>query len=92
MRHGGPQPHGRQLRAAFDGEVAQIFFLPNEEIEVRVVLPDNERHNLATLENFPIITPSNDHVPLGTVVKLSYRAAPDIILHTNTRKTVNVSI
>jgi len=82
---------GSQLRAAFNGQLVQIFHLPNEEIEVRVMLPDNERDRLTTLEQFPIITRANEFVPLGTVVKLSYRRAPDVILHTDTKLTVHVT-
>lgn len=41
---------GRQLRAAFDGQLVQIFQDGDDEVEVRVMLPDSERNTLATLE------------------------------------------
>jgi multidrug efflux pump subunit AcrB len=47
---------GRQLRAAYDGRVAQIFQDGDDEIEVRVVLPDRERYNLASLGDLEIMT------------------------------------
>ncbi len=81
---------GRQLRAAFNGEIAQIFHLPNEEIEVRVVLPERERNSLSTLEQFPIVTSAGQTVPLGTVVKLRYRRGPDVLLHTDTKLSIHV--
>ena len=42
---------GEQLRSAYDGRIAQIFQHEGEEIEVRVVLPDRERNDIASLEN-----------------------------------------
>lgn len=82
---------GRQLRAAFNGRIAQIFHEPDEEIEVRVMLPDQERYRLSTLEQFPIIIPNGRTAPLGTVVTLNYRRAPDILLHTDTKLGVHIT-
>ena len=50
---------GRQLRAAYDGQLAQIFQDDGEEIEVRVMLPDDERYNLASLENIGLKLPTS---------------------------------
>lgn len=82
---------GRQLRSAFNGRVAQIFHEPNEEIEVSVMLPDNERNRLSTLENFPIVVGPNRTVPLGTVVDLRFRRGPDVLLHTDTKLGVHIT-
>jgi len=41
----GIESVGRQLRAAFDGHLTQIYQEGDDEIEVRVVLPDNEHYN-----------------------------------------------
>ena len=45
---------GQQLRAAYDGRIAQIFQHEGEEIEVRVVLPDRERNDIASLDNLAV--------------------------------------
>lgn len=82
---------GRQLRAAFNGEIVQIYHEPNEEIEVRVMLPDEQRDNIASLDQLPIVTPGNEAVPLGTVLKLNYHRSPDVLKHTNTKLTVHVT-
>jgi multidrug efflux pump subunit AcrB len=71
--------------------LAQIFHEPNEEIEVRVRLPDSERNQQATLEQFPIIVPGGRSVPLHTVVNFKYRRAPDVLLHTDTKLAVHVT-
>lgn len=82
---------GQQLRAAFNGEIAQIFHEPNDEIEVRVMLPDNERYNFHTLNRLPILTPQGKIVPLDNVIDLTYRKGFDILRHKNNVPTVTVS-
>jgi multidrug efflux pump subunit AcrB len=81
---------GRQLRAAFDGYLAQIFHEAEEEVEVRVVLPDAERHKLAILEDLTVILPGGDAVPLGSVVELTARQGFDAVRRTGAQRTVNV--
>jgi len=82
---------GRQLRAAFNGEIAQIFHIPNEEIEVRVMLPDKQRYHLAALEHLPIVTAKNEVVPLSNVVRLTVQRGLNVLRHTNTELTANVT-
>lgn len=82
---------GQQLRAAFNGQLAEIYHETNDEIEVRVMLPDKQRFSLATLEHYPIITSGGEAVPLGSIVDLSYRSGPDVLLHTDTKLTVHIT-
>jgi multidrug efflux pump subunit AcrB len=82
---------GRQLRAAYDGRVAQIFQDGDDEIEVRVVLPDSERHNLASLGDLKILTPAGGSVPLFTVLDVTTRRGFDILRHTDRKLSVRVS-
>lgn len=82
---------GRQLRAAFDGAIAQIFHLDEDEIEVRVTLPDNERDRNRTLEEFPLILPDGSAVPLSEVVRFQSRQGLDKLNHTNGQLNVVVS-
>jgi multidrug efflux pump subunit AcrB len=82
---------GSQLRAAFDGAIAQIFHLDEDEIEVRVTLPDNERDYNRTLEQFPLILPDGSSVPLSEVVRFSSRQGLDKLNHTNGQLNVVVS-
>jgi multidrug efflux pump subunit AcrB len=81
---------GVQLRAAFNGHIAQIYHVPNEEIEVRVILPDNERNQLATLRHYPIVTPKGNTVPLETVADISFKQSPELIRHSDTELAVRV--
>ena len=64
---------GAQLRAAFEGELVQIFQDAGDEIEVRVLLRDQERDTLSALETLPIILANGETVPLSDVARLTYR-------------------
>ena len=82
---------GRQLRAAYDGRVAQIFQDGDDEVEVRVVLPDHERHSLASLGDLKIMTPGGASVPLFTVLEVSTRRGFDILIHKNRKLSARVA-
>lgn len=81
---------GRQLRAAFDGRLAQIYQDGLDEIEVRVVLPDGERHRMASLERFAIMLPDGRGLPLGTVAELVSRQGFEALRHADGLLAVNV--
>ena len=82
---------GEQLRAAYDGRVAQIFQHEGEEIEVRVVLPDRERHDIASLDNLAVALPGGGVMPLLTAVDIETRRGFDILRHENGRLAVRIS-
>ena len=64
---------GAQLRAAFEGDLVQIFQDQGEEVEVRVLLTDQERNAISSLETLPVVLANGDTVPLSDVARLSYR-------------------
>lgn len=81
---------GRQLRAAFDGQLVQIFQDGDDEVEVRVMLPDAERNTLATLEDFMIRLPSGGSAPLSSVVEFEARRGFDVLRHAQGQLAVHV--
>ncbi len=81
---------GQQLRAAFDGAIAQIFHLGEDELEVRVTLPDQERHSMDILENLPVVANDGETVPLGEVVSFQSRKGIEKLNHTDGRLAVTV--
>lgn len=85
-----PQELTRQLGAAFDGRVAQIFNQDQEEVEVRVMLPDAQRRSLATLNQLPISTPSGNSVPLSEVATIHSKKGLEILRHQNGQLSVKV--
>ena len=82
---------GEQLRAAYDGYVAQIFQHEGEEIEVRVVLPDRERYDIASLDNIAIALPGGGAMPLRTALDIEPRRGFDTLRHYNGQLSVQVS-
>lgn len=82
---------GRQLRAGYDGQVAQIYQDGDEEVEVRVMLSDNERHRLASLQDFAIVPPSGRAVPFSDVVSVTTRQGFETLRHTDGRLSVLVT-
>ena len=72
---------GQQLRAAFDGHLVQIFQEHEDEIEVRVMLPDQERYRLASLENFMLQLPNGTRIPFPTAVNITTRRGFEAIRH-----------
>ncbi len=81
----------RQLRSAYDGRIAQIFQDGDEEVEVRVMLPDRERHNLLSLDSLSIALGSGDKVPLPTVVDIRTRRGFETLRHLDGQLSVRVS-
>ena len=72
---------GQQLRAAFEGNLVQIFQDANDEIEVRVMLPDYERYNLALLDDFSLKLPNGSSIPFSTAVKIRTQRGFEAIRH-----------
>ena len=82
---------GRQLRTALDGQLLQIFYDSDEEIEVRIMLPANERKFQSILERLPIITASGNSLLLSNVVLLSSHQGLELLRHTDTKLGVHVT-
>ncbi len=82
---------GAQLRAAYSGARVQIFNEQDTEVEVRAMLPEDERDSLASLQRFPVRTPDGTFVPLTNVATLYNRRGIDIIRHSDSQLAVAVS-
>ena len=82
---------GGQLRAAYDGHLAQIFQHEGEELEVRVVLPDAERHDPASLGNLSVSLPDGGSLPLLSAVEIEPGRGFAVLRHFNGRLAVEVS-
>ncbi|MEE4185707.1 MAG: efflux RND transporter permease subunit [Gammaproteobacteria bacterium] len=82
---------GAQLRAAFDGELVQLFQDSGEEIEVRIRLAEGERDTLRVLDAVPVIAPSGESSSLANVASLSYKSGFDSLLHAGGQLAVTVT-
>ncbi|GAB4223646.1 MAG: efflux RND transporter permease subunit [Gammaproteobacteria bacterium] len=79
-----------QVRAAYSGRVAQVYYLPNEELEVRVLFPRAFRDSLTSIQSLPIKTADQQSVPLSLIAHLEKRSGFDMLLHTNGQLSINV--
>jgi multidrug efflux pump subunit AcrB len=86
-----PEMVGEQLRGGFFGSLAIRQLRGNNETEVRVKLPEAERADFASLENFTIRTPAGAEVPLLDVTEVTYTEAFSSITRRNGRRVVTVS-
>nr|WP_274599888.1 efflux RND transporter permease subunit [Chromatium okenii] len=82
---------GRQLRAAFDGYLAQLVQVGQDELEVRVLLPRAERTRLDVLEQLLIRVADGSFVPLPTVAQWETRRGFEALRHADGRLAVEVS-
>ena len=81
---------GRQLRTAYDGRRIQIFQDGDTELEVRLLLPEEERTDLRRIEQFPIKAPGGEMLPLTAVADLVARRGIDAIHHHDMERTLHV--
>ena len=79
-----------QLSDALFGNLSQIFIRGRDEIEVRVMLPDDERHSLATLDSLQLRLPGGGFMPLTTAVRLEPHQGFEILRHYNGRLSATV--
>lgn len=82
---------GRQMRNAFAGKLAQIYYQGRDEVEVRLRRPDSERENLAALLDTQIRLPDDSIVPLQSVVELDSRRGFEVVRHYNGELAVSVT-
>jgi multidrug efflux pump subunit AcrB len=82
---------GTQLRAAFDGYLAQLVQVGQDELEVRVLLPRDERTRLDALEKLRIRVPDGQFVPLDTVADWETRRGFEALRHADGRLAVEVT-
>lgn len=86
-----PRRLAAELRGFFDGALVQRFQDGLEEVEVRVMLPANERHNPLTLERLFIPLPTGDWVPLDHVADFTGQPGFETLRHADARLAVHVS-
>ncbi|RMF98552.1 MAG: efflux RND transporter permease subunit [Gammaproteobacteria bacterium] len=82
---------GAQLRAAFQGELVQVFQDRGDSVEVRVLVSDPERDRLATLDTLPIRLPSGETTPLSDVATLDYRRGFESLRRNGGELSVQIS-
>ncbi len=67
------------IRIATLGDIDQNvakFSLSDRQIPIRVMLPENARRDLSTIENLPVATATGGSVPLKAVAEIRFGAGP----------------
>ncbi len=82
---------GRQLRAAFDGSLSQLVQVGRDELEVRVLLPREERSRLDVFERITVSLPDGRFAPLASVASWESRRGFEALRHAQGRLAVEVS-
>jgi multidrug efflux pump subunit AcrB len=82
---------GRQLRNAYQGAVALRQQRGNNEVTVRVRLPEEQRISEFNVESFLVTTPAGVFVPLREVATIERGRAYTSITRRDGRRTVTVS-
>ncbi|MFP4606722.1 MAG: efflux RND transporter permease subunit [Thiohalospira sp.] len=81
---------GGQLRAAYAGHLTQIFNRGQDEVEVRVGLPDAVQDDTGALGWLPVRLPEGGMAPLDSVVELETERGFEAIRHAEARLAVHV--
>lgn len=80
------------IRIATIGDIDQNaakFSLSDRQIPIRVLLAEDSRRSLATLENLPVPTSRGTTVPLKSVAKISFGSGPtELRRYNQTRRVV----
>ena len=81
----------RQLRAAFDGYLVQELSDGYDDIEVRLMLPDEERNSLAGLAAMTIILPNGRSESIDNLATISAERGFEAIRHSDGKLAVTVT-
>ncbi|MBK1735139.1 acriflavin resistance protein [Halorhodospira abdelmalekii] len=80
-----------QVRDAFAGHLAQVYHEGQDEIEVRVRLPQQARSHFSSLSDLQIRTPDGALLPLSSVVDFEVRRGFEVVRHYDGALTVTVA-
>ena len=81
------------IRIATQGEIDQNaakFSLSDRQIPIRVMLDQNSRTSLSTIENLPVPTADGGSVPLKVVAEVSFGAGPSVLRRYNQNRRVAI--
>ncbi len=79
-----------QVRQAFHGVDIQTLQRGQDQVNVVLRYPSDQRQSLWFLENMHIRLPSGERVPLSMVADVEYTLGPSLIRHVDQRRAVRV--
>ncbi len=87
------QALSQTIRIATQGEIDQNaakFSLSDRQIPIRVMIDENARTNLSTIENLPVPTTSGGTVPLKVVADIGFGAGPSVLRRYNQNRRIAI--
>lgn len=79
------------VRTSLQGQTATRYQVGGEEIDVRVVLAEESRQNLADVENIELLTPFGYKVPVKEVVEIEVTQGANAIQRRNQTRFISVT-
>ncbi|ARK30516.1 efflux RND transporter permease subunit [Halalkalibacter krulwichiae] len=79
------------ITASVNGQVATLMRSEGQEFNVMVILPEEQRSNLANLQQLPLLTPMEDTVPLSAVADFVQAEGPNVINRQNQTRGVAIT-
>ena len=86
-----PSMVSSQLRASFYGAEALRFQRGRDEVKVMIMLPESEREQEKTMEEFLVKTAAGGEIPLKEAIEIDSGYAYTIIERVNGRRVINVT-
>ncbi len=80
-----------QVHSAYQGADVQNIQTQDDEVNVWLGLPEDERSSMWYLENLPIKLPNNQYVSLSTIANIEYQPARNHIKRYDQQRIVSVS-
>lgn len=80
-----------QVNNAYQGDTVQTIQTQNDEINVWLGLPVNERASMWHLENLPIYIKNQTYVPLSSIADIDYRQGKNSIKRYEQKRIISVS-
>ena len=81
------------IRIATLGDIDQNsakFSLSDRQIPIRVLLDQDSRRSLSTIENLPVPTTAGGSVPLKVVAEIGFGAGPSVIQRVNQTRRISI--
>ncbi|HSE99054.1 MAG TPA: efflux RND transporter permease subunit, partial [Blastocatellia bacterium] len=79
------------LEAVIGGRRASQFRQQGDEFDILVRLNEEERANIAQIDQVPVVTPSGQSVPIGSLVRMQRREGPVSIERQDQERIITVT-
>ena len=79
------------VRSCYDGTIATKIKKTEEEIGIRVILPEEMRRSLNSLKTLKISNKDGNLIPLNQISTFSYRDGVSVISHNGFRRNVQIT-